>query len=304
MKLPLFNSRFAATLLTLFLSLPAMGGDEKVVVLASIHPLAMIVDAVAGDMVEVQTLLPANISPHTYRMNFSDRQKIADADLVLWVGPEMEAVLRKSLLARDQSAVIQSGEIDGIHWPGTDIKPADEHGHGHERDPHLWLNPDNALLIAQQVERWLVKRFPDKEKPLADNLRRFNAEVEKFIQHSRQQTHEIQGIGFIVLHDAYQQLVEFYQLKQRGVIRLSSGAEKGLKHRAELLRDKGQIRCVFSEPQFPDSQVNQLAQSLNAQVAELDPMGRQFAVRIESGEYSYLLFMQAIIDSLTGCLKD
>ena len=61
---------------------------------------------------------------------------------------------------------------------------------------------------------------------------------------------------------------------------------------------------MFSEPQFPDSQVNQLAQSLNAQVAELDPMGRQFAVRIESGEYSYLLFMQAIIDSLTGCLKD
>ena len=294
----------------------AQNPADKLHVVASIAPLAMIAEAVAGDVVDIKQLMPAVISPHDYRLTFSGRRLVAEADLVIWVGPQMETVLTKSLKDNPER-VLTATDIAGIHWPevpeeaghdhdlhnhNASHKHNDPHNHQYGKDPHIWLNPNNAVLIAEQVARRIAHKLPEHGPQLAANLAAFKDSVATFIESSREQTQLVQGAGFIVLHDAYRHLVDFYQLNQIGVIRHSSGGEKGLRHRAMLLALAGEMRCVFAEPQFPERWAIQVAEPLGAEVVELDPMGIHTAEPALGKPYRYVQLMQQLVDNLTACL--
>ncbi|HBM48647.1 MAG TPA: ABC transporter substrate-binding protein, partial [Marinobacter sp.] len=66
-------------------------------VVTSIKPLELLVKAVAGDSVQVSTLVPPGSSPHNYTMKPSQRRALEQADAIFWVGPEMETFLSRLL---------------------------------------------------------------------------------------------------------------------------------------------------------------------------------------------------------------
>lgn len=74
-----------ATVLTTTL-LPMANAD----VVASIRPLAFIAAGIADGVTGTQVLLPDGASPHDYALKPSDLKKIKQADLFVWVGPELE----------------------------------------------------------------------------------------------------------------------------------------------------------------------------------------------------------------------
>ena len=275
---------------------------QKPVVLVSIKPLAMIVEGVTGEAFEVDTLLPASVSPHSYTLKFSDIQRIRRANLALWVGPELESSLAKPLSARisRKAVVIRATELLDIHWPAED-SAQDKHAHDHparSRDPHIWLNPQNALIVAQTVVDRLSELYPGQAPQLKANYRRFAVDIMRFEQISAEKAWALRGQGFLVMHDGYGHLVNHYQLKQLGAVRLPSGGQRGLKHRAGLLKLKDQVQCVFSEPQWPTDWAEQIARPLNARVGVLDPMGYD----ISPDENAYLEFMQNLFSAMENCL--
>ena len=90
-------------------TLPASASSQPAV-LASIKPVAMLIKAVVGDQLAVDVLLGANISPHDYTLKFSDIRKVRNADLVVWVGPELEGVL-----VNTYEFIRKINEIDSIN---------------------------------------------------------------------------------------------------------------------------------------------------------------------------------------------
>src|SRR5690606_13314775 len=75
----------------------SVAARADVKVLASIKPLALIAEAVVQDKTQVDTLLPIQASPHDYALRASDMQRLHHADLVLWIGPELESFLQRPL---------------------------------------------------------------------------------------------------------------------------------------------------------------------------------------------------------------
>ena len=79
---------------TALLTLPMMANAD---VLASVKPLGFITSSIANGVTDTQILVPAGASPHDYSLKLSDVQKVKSADLVLWVGEDIDAFLSRQL---------------------------------------------------------------------------------------------------------------------------------------------------------------------------------------------------------------
>jgi len=133
----------ATLLITLALgSLSAQAQPRTVV--ASILPIHSLVAGLVGDVHTVEVLLPASASPHGYAMRPSEAQRLQDADLLVWVGPDLETFLERPLsaprpgrtvisLLNDLELTLLPGREGGL-WETHDHDHG--HGHGHTTSHH------------------------------------------------------------------------------------------------------------------------------------------------------------------------
>ena len=120
--------------------------SDKLTVVATIFPLADFVKNVAGDKVDVITLLRPGDSPHTYEPTSRDMKAVAQATLLVvngagldfWV-EKLKAAASDNMVVVDTSAVLAE---EGLLLSG------DEHDDGGV-NPHYWLDP---VLAQKQVE--------------------------------------------------------------------------------------------------------------------------------------------------------
>ena len=92
---------------------------------------------IGGDRVEVVSLMPVDVDPHTFQPGPRDAAQIAEADVILAVGLGMERFWLEDLLrslARDPGIVLALGDsIDPIHSHADD-ETADDEDHEHDED--------------------------------------------------------------------------------------------------------------------------------------------------------------------------
>lgn len=272
--------------LCLFFSLqPAWGeSNEKLTVLNSIRPLALLVnDLVAGLPVEVQTLLPASADPHNWTMRVSDRQRLAAADLVVWLGPDFESFLDKPLRNRPE-AQLELGVLPGLHWPAeADHHSHNEHHHDHHhsgRDMHLWLNPANAIELQTALAAKIAEKRPQWEERLQQRLQQQTAELSQLQRDIQQRLANHRQRGFIAYHDAYGHFVDAFALHQLAAVNQSSEQQLSAKGLHQLQVQARGAHCLMAEKK--GSQERRLAQRLGlplvvADGLALDPELQTFA---------------------------
>ncbi|QTF08153.1 zinc ABC transporter substrate-binding protein ZnuA [Brenneria izadpanahii] len=102
-------------------------------VVTSIRPLGFIASAITEGITPTEVLLPNGASPHDYALRPSDVQRLQSAELIIWVGPEMEAFLTKPLSQIAPAKQITLAELPAIK--AELIKEA-EHHHDHDDNDH------------------------------------------------------------------------------------------------------------------------------------------------------------------------
>lgn len=112
-------------------------------VVATIKPLQLISAAITEGVTETELLLPPSASPHDYHLKPSDVRRINNADLIIWVGPELESFVEKPLKASKahKLALLDKVEKHGAHDEhgeehGAHEKEHDEHEHHEAHDDH------------------------------------------------------------------------------------------------------------------------------------------------------------------------
>ena len=184
---------------------------EGLSIVASIKPVAMLVKAVVGDEVPVQVLLPANASPHEYALKFSDLRLMKQADLIIWVGPELEGVLVKALKTTPLENQLQLTQVNAMEWPEQNLD-ADHHGHSHNdshtdhskqdsrqsayQDPHLWLNPHNSMQAVRVIAAALANKYPEYKSLFEANARQFYENIAVLDDSVQQKITKSQREGF------------------------------------------------------------------------------------------------------------
>lgn len=287
-------------LLTLFIPVTAVA---ELKVLTSITPIQLIASEILADVTQPEVLLPPGASPHQYSLRPSDVRKVKQADLIFWIGPELERFLEKTLSKTD-ATVLSFLETEEMHQ--TEAAHATENGHeGHDHggsDPHIWLDPMHALEMAEVIRDAAIKVAPDKQLLLEQNYAEFATGLLEKDQLIMAQLAPLSDQGFVVFHDAYSGFVKHYNLQQLGAVTINPSRKAGAKHLSEL-RDaviKSKAVCIFSEPQFSGSILKTIASGTTIRTAELDPLGQEVAL----GKGAYLAFLADFAQVFKECLQD
>ncbi len=275
---------------------------ESIQVVTSIKPLQLVAEAIVADLGQVEALIPPGASPHHYALKPSDIRRLHKADLVVWIGPDLEQFLSKPLARANTTKIQLLAESEAGHEEHEEAGHEDEHDH-HDHggnDPHLWMNPTEMLHAAELIMRELSKQFPQHAAALAANYQAFSTALITQDQATRVALADVKEQGFVVFHDAFSLFVERYGLNQRAYVTVDPAQAPGAKKVAKIhaLLTEENVSCVFVEPQFEAAVVRRIVADLPVKLGRLDPL----AVDISS-EAGYVGYMASLVESFQQCLK-
>ncbi|ORM69584.1 zinc ABC transporter substrate-binding protein ZnuA [Pantoea rwandensis] len=293
-------------------------------VVTSIKPIGFIAAAIADGVTPVEVLLPDGASEHDYALRPSDVKRIKNADLVVWVGPEMEAFLTKSAaelppaknleiaaMPGVKSLLIRGGEEeeehddDHGHDHNTEKSEGDEAAHDHhhhgEFNMHLWMSPEIARQSAVAIHGKLLELMPQSRAKLDANLQQFEAELASADKQIGAQLAPVKNKGYFVFHDAYSYFEKHYGLSPAGHFtvnpEIQPGAQRLHQIRTQLVEQKAV--CVFAEPQFRPAVIDAVSRGTNVRKGTLDPLGMGISLTKDS----YVKFLSQLSSQYASCLN-
>lgn len=297
-------------------ALPAHAEVPKVVV--SIKPIHSLVASVMHGVGEPTLLVRGGASPHSYTMKPSDAKALSAADLVVWVGPELETFLEKPLKANAPKATrLTLMELKGLTlletreggaWEAHDHgrKGGHDHkGHDHaeeheELNSHLWLDPANARAIVTATAEALAAKDPAGAETYRTNADRTLQQLDALDAELKAALAPVKDKPFVVFHDAYQYFEARYDLSAVGSITVSPDRRPSAKRLSAIRAKIGGLgaACVFAEPQFEPALVQTVVEGTKARTGVLDPEGSE----LPEGEALYPTLLRNLAASLRGCL--
>ena len=309
-KKPLFT-----LLATLGLS-ASLAAPAHAAVVASVKPLGFIAAAIADGVTPVEVLLPDGASEHDYSLRPSDIKRLQGADLVVWVGPEMEAFMPKAVAQLPAQKSVELSELATVkpllirgveedeHEEGEASATLNEHQHSHhhgEYNMHLWMSPEIARQSAVAIHAKLLELMPQSRDKLDANLQHFEAELAKADTQIGSQLAPVKGKGYFVFHDAYSYFEKHFGLTPTGHFtvnpEIQPGAQRLHQIRTELVEQKAV--CVFAEPQFRPAVIDAVARGTQVRSGTLDPLG----IDITVAKDSYVKFLSQLSSQYASCLN-
>ncbi len=309
-KSRLVRAAMAGTALMLLSLSPALAAPK---VVTSIKPVQSLVAAVMDGVGEPAVIVDGAASPHTFALKPSTAKLIANADVVFWVGPELEPFLEKPLETLGEKAeAIELSEAPGVkklpvrenanfephhhgdeegeaghegHDHGSEGKEAAGHDHGHshdhghedgEFDAHVWLDPENAKAMADDIAHHLSEADPSNAATYAANAKILKEKLTALETELTAELEPVKDKPFVVFHDAYQYFENRFGVRAAGSVTLSPEVQPGAERVAALqakLKDLGAV-CIFSEPQFEPKLVSVLIEGTDVRTGVLDPSAR------------------------------
>ena len=318
------NKLLSIIILILFSSSNLFAADTKGVI-TTIQPINSLVSAVIGDTGKTISLIPADISPHKYKLKPSDAKKMQEANIIFFVSNHLESSVTKVFKNLPKNIkIINLLEETGIEhlairdneaWERHDHHGHDDHDdhdkhskkhddhddHESKDDVHIWLSPDNAIKIVEKVNKELTLLFPDNASKYSENSNKMIDKIQKLKNELAKDLAPIKGKPYVVFHDAYQYFEKTFDLNAVGSVALEGDIASSPKQ-ISFIKDKIKklnASCVFQEPQFDSKLVKIVVEGTNAQIGTLDPLG----VNISGKENFYIQLLKNMAKSLKECFR-
>ena len=303
---------------TAMLSSATISAQADVYVVASIKPIHSLVSAVMQGVGEPSLLIEGAGSPHNYALKPSQAYELEKANLIFWIGHDLEAFLQRTIENIAPQAVsvplIESHGIktlpfrEGASFEEHDHDKHDEHDHDKhdqhdhgEFDPHVWLDPNNAKILVAEIEEQLTKIYPKHADTFAKNANTITKELDALRDEINLELKDVKSKGYIVFHDAYQYFERRFDMSALGSITVSPEVMPGVNRIRKLQQKVKQLEaiCVFSEPQFEPKLVATITENTSAGSGVLDPLGAS----IEKGPQLYFKLIRNMALSIKECLS-
>ena len=284
----------------------------EIQVVTSIKPLHSLASMIMQGVGEPKLIVDGNTSPHNFSLKPSHAKILQTADIVFWIGEDIETFLEKSLSSLSKKAkvieLMQISQIKKLKFREKNIfevshddhghKKHDDHGHAHgEFDPHIWLDPMNAKIILKEMTKELILLDKKNASKYKANLRNAHIKIDKLVMDINFKINK--SAKYIVFHDAYQYFENRFGLKTLGALTVNTdilpGAEQ-LKNIRNLIK-KEKAKCIFSEPQFNPKIIKAIAKDTNIKTGVFDPLGAD----LKNNEDLYLKLIINLSNSLKNC---
>ncbi len=293
-----FSTAFAVVL---FLLVPLESANTVTPkILVSLRPFHSLAANVMQGVATPTLLIDAKQSPHTFHLRPSDVELIYDADLVVWVGPELEFFLKPLLENRHNQLQILTIKDMKLLPLQADAHQLSHHKHG-VTDPHLWLNPQNAKRFVTKLAAVLQQLDPEHFEQYAENAQRLTKQLDTLDSELQTKLKPYQDQPFLVFHDSLRYFANHYKLQGLRILTPNPEQPITVKQYTDSKRNIKTlgIKCLFKEAQFDPPIIKKLAKSTGISVGTLDPLGTTQG----PADQSYFVMMRNLATELVTCFS-
>ncbi|WP_027964315.1 metal ABC transporter solute-binding protein, Zn/Mn family [Halalkalibacillus halophilus] len=342
-KLLLFSS------LLFILYLAACGDEEQSgeeqenrEIITSIYPIEYLVSEIAGDQVDVETVIPAGADAHVYEPSTRDMVEYADKDAFFYIGADMEAFaetmsetlsgegVHTKSLAENESLFMEyeeehaqnedehsdeehshdeeeHGDEEHSHDEEEEHSHSDEHDHDHDHgdnDPHFWLDPQRMIDAGGILLDELVTLYPELEEDFQANYEQFE---EKMIELDNSYQEAFDGVdqhNILVAHKAFGYWEERYPIEQYAVRGLSSSQEPSQRELQELFETLEELKIdhIIYEVNRDDRLAETIADDLELEAYHLHTLETRTTDDVEDDK-DYIDIMEENLETLIDTMN-
>ena len=196
-------------------------------------------------------------------------------------------------LIDDCNAVIDSS--NGISL----LECTEEHDHDHahhEADAHIWLAPENAKTMAENICKQLSAAYPQYEDTFRANLSYLNEKFDKLITYANNELSTLTCRELITFHDGFSYMAEAFDLTILHAIEEESGSEASAAELIDMINivSEHRIPAIFIEKNSSGAAASIIARETGIRTCALD--------MAMSGD-SYFTAMYHNIDTIKEALQ-
>lgn len=282
----LLHLSYIAIALLCLLSCRHQQQDNRTIITVSIEPLRYVVEAVAGDKYQVKTLMPQGASPETYEPTPRQMVALGESQFVFRMGSLGFEQTQLPRMMNSQPNVSLVDAAQGI--------PLIESSHHHEGesesgDPHVWLSPQNLIVMANNVANTLSQYDKSNAAYYRQRTQRFEQQMKALDQELSQSLQGLKCRTFLIYHPALGYLAHQYGLQQLAVEH--DGKEPSAAYMQQLISQckKESVRVVFISKEHNGRSAERIAHELGAHVVTINPL-----------DYDVPRQLKKIVDELTS----
>jgi len=280
----MLKSRWLTLYILIILLLLTSGcnkSSEKVdtlTVAVSIVPEAAFVEAIAGDLVHVVTVIPPGASPTNYQPSPKEMIQLENANVYFSIGVSAEEniLLNIDATAKDLMVVDLANPVDTL-YPARYFQashPSDDKDHHHAgRDPHIWMSPKRVIVMVNTIKDVLIQLDPDHRTTYTENTANYIEALETADTFLK--TH-LPSKKFITMHPSLGYFADDYNLKMISIEK--DGKEATALHLQEVIQTSldNHITVILYQKEFDPAQAKTIANEIGGRVQSFEPLSKDY----------------------------
>ncbi len=247
--------------------------DEGFTLVASTYPVYVFTSRVIGDCegIDLKLLVDQSISClHDYTLSVTDMKKIDSADALIISGAGLEVFLSDITASYGDLPVIDSSK--GIELLDANCGHEEHSNHDHDKDPHIWLDPNNAAVQTGNICNALCELLPQHKEAFEANAAEYEAKLSMLAQELKDELSELTVRKMITFHDGFAYFAKSLDLEVLKAIEEESGSEASASDIAEicdLIKAHG-LSTVFTEVSGSESTAKAISNETGVGVYRLN----------------------------------
>lgn len=288
--------------------------EGKVNVITTFYPIYEFASEIGGEDINAINLLPVGVEPHDWTPRSQDIINTSKAQLFLYNGAGLEGWVPNFLKSLDSDSEAKAVEVSqGIDLIMTDEEDGHDHGHEGEgaehsdslhTDPHTWVSPKSALVMAKNIKESLQSVDPEHTAGYEERYQKLAERLSALDSKFTEELGKLPNKEIVVSHQAFSYLARDYGLSQHAIMGLSPDAEprgQDLLDLAALVKEEG-IRYIFFEELVSDKLAKTLAGETGVSTMVLNPVEGLTEAQEKNGD-NYFTLMEKNLQNLILALQ-
>ncbi|AIQ53851.1 metal ABC transporter solute-binding protein, Zn/Mn family [Paenibacillus sp. FSL R7-0331] len=317
--------------------------EGKVNVVTTFYPIYEFTSEIGGDDINAINLLPVGVEPHDWTPRSQDIINTSKSQLFLYNGAGLEGWVPNFLKSLDKGSEVKAVAVsEGVDYIMTDEDDGHNHGgeahaedehaeeshaedaHEHEHtedehadnhaeeaagdslhtDPHTWVSPKSALIMAENIKNSLIAADPEHEAGYEERYSKLAERLQALDSKFETELAKLPNKEIVVSHQAFAYLARDYGLSQHAIMGLSPDAEprgQDLVNLANLVKDEG-IKYIFFEELVSDKLAKTLAAEAGVETMVLNPVEGLTEAQEKNGD-NYFTLMEKNLQNLILALQ-
>ena len=244
----------------------------KLKVVATNSIIADITKNIAGDKIDLHSIVPVGQDPHEYEPLPEDVKKTSEANLILYNGINLETGGNAWFTKLVQNAKKEENKDYYAVSEGVDVIYLEGQNEKGKEDPHAWLNLENGMIYAKNIAKQLEAKDSKNKDFYETNLKAYLEKLSKLDKESKDKFNNIPAEKKMIVtsEGAFKYFSKAYNVPSAYIWEINTeeeGTPDQIKTLVEKLR-KTKVPSLFVESSVDERPMQTVSKDTNIPIYE------------------------------------